>query len=678
MSDERSILNDYDELYREASEEWSPFLAEAYRDQGFQLGNQWKGSDKSFLRAEGREAYVYNKTRTIINQISGYQKKNRLASVCMPQESRDQAKSDFASDILMYVMQKQGGYNTLSSAFEGALVTGINMMSLWMDYSQDPVNGQIKIDREPYNSFLIDPNFTKLDLSDCRYIMRRRYVDKGTAKSLIPNKASFIDGLTASPNDGKYQYMQQSRRGSLDDLLRYDELWKRTTRKVHLIIDNRTGEVERWKGSKKELDAFKEQLPFITSKSIFEPTVELNVILEDKVVFTGVDPYGTGEFPFVPALGYYTPEYDLFEYKLQGVVRGLRDAQEEYNKMRSKAADIIKSQVNSGWMVREGSVKNPNDLYKTGQGVVIERSLDSQPSDVQKMQPAELSNTFPLMINDLEGQIMALAGVSEELMGQGEGGNTEVSGTLAKQRAANSLVTLQGLFDNLNHSQKLLGEKVLKLALSNWTPEKMMKITGKEIPEGITADSNQFDIIVKQTVLTDTQETMAYYQALEAKRLGINIPDSFIIQMMPIANKTELMQAFSQEAEQAQQQQAKIIEQEEMINKMQQAKIISDLSLATERRARAEADVGLLRSRTSESIENITDAQLNRAKTITEIQGQKQAGQLQAINFVKDMHNELQEQSDRRIEAAQERSAQETLATAQLVESNPEQPAQGV
>jgi len=635
--DEQKVLQDYNEYYDEAIQDWSVYLSEAHKDLAFFVGNQWSSADKGFLQQEGRNAYVFNNIRRIIKQITGYQRKNRLSSICSPVEPNDQEVSDVMTDVLLYVMNRSGGYNVLSDAFEGALVTGFNLISLYMDYSADPVNGDIKICREPFNSFIIDPNFSKLDLSDCRYIIRRRYVDKDTVKLLLPGKEKEIDELSpSSGKDGKFGYMSYSMKSNTKGLYRYDEFWRRVTKKGYMLIDQETGQTRKWKGKKKQLDEFLAQYPNITVQTIYEPSVEMHVILEDKVMLTSDDSYGVNDYPFVAVIGNYSPEYDDYQYKLQGVVRGLRDAQEELNKLRSKASDIITSQVNSGWIVKEGSVKNPKDLFKTGQGVVIETSRNAMPGDVAKIQPAELSQGISLMISALQSDIMTLAGSSEELMGSAEGGNTEVSGTLSAQRAANSLVTLQSLFDNLNFAQQQLSKKIINMILANWNEAKVSRITNREIPQGIMGniDIGQYDIQCKQATLTESQRTLEYMQLLEAQRVGVQIPQRALLRALPITNKSELMKDFEAEQQAAQEQQQKIAEQEALALRLGNASVASQLSLSTEREARAKADVGLLIERTSESVVNQSQGVLNQVRAASEIMGMRQDQLMSAIQFV--------------------------------------------
>ena len=54
----------------------------------------------------------------------------------------------------------------------------MNFLQIWLDYRNDPVSGNIRVDNCSYNSFLIDPYFRKADLSDCNAIWKRSFFTK--------------------------------------------------------------------------------------------------------------------------------------------------------------------------------------------------------------------------------------------------------------------------------------------------------------------------------------------------------------------------------------------------------------------------------------------------------------------------------------------------------------------
>ena len=65
-------------------------------------------------------------------------------------------------------------------------------------------------------------------------------------------------------------------------------------------------------------------------------SVELGIIVEGELLYYGEDPFGLNDYPFVPFFGgVFDPSYDLWEWKLQGVVKIIQDPQTELNKRRS-------------------------------------------------------------------------------------------------------------------------------------------------------------------------------------------------------------------------------------------------------------------------------------------------------------------------------------------------------
>ena len=168
------IIEEFDERYNDAYRVWNSFFPEAERDLRFYLGDQWDETEKRALFDESRNTFVFNRIRPVINMISGYQRQHRLASVVSPVEDADQKTADQLSQCMYHVMNHGEGYNVISDCFSGAIKTGWNLASVWMDYRDDPVNGDIRFSREPWNGFIIDPYTTRLDLSDCAYIIRRK------------------------------------------------------------------------------------------------------------------------------------------------------------------------------------------------------------------------------------------------------------------------------------------------------------------------------------------------------------------------------------------------------------------------------------------------------------------------------------------------------------------------
>ena len=107
-------------------------------------------------------------------------------------------------------------------------------------------------------------------------------------------------------------------------------------------------------------------------------------------MYNGPNPLGSDKYPFVPVWGYYEPQIPYFPWRVQGVVRGLRDAQYLYNRRKIIELDILESQINSGYIYKENTLVNPKDVFLQGQGRGLAIKQEADINDVQKIQPAQV------------------------------------------------------------------------------------------------------------------------------------------------------------------------------------------------------------------------------------------------------------------------------------------------
>src|SRR5215470_13209406 len=95
----------------------------------------------------GANGYYFNRVRPICNMISGYQRRNRKSSVVIPLENGDQETADQFTKILLHIYKKENVYESISEAFhQGACITGMNLLQVYLDFTNDPLNGDIKVD----------------------------------------------------------------------------------------------------------------------------------------------------------------------------------------------------------------------------------------------------------------------------------------------------------------------------------------------------------------------------------------------------------------------------------------------------------------------------------------------------------------------------------------------------
>lgn len=620
------IVNSFGERYDRAYQMINPYYAEAYRDQSFYLGNQWSYEQAKYLSDQQRLALTYNMCMRMINLIEGIQRQNRLSTIVSPVVDDQNEVADIGTDCLQYVNVRSNFYETLSTGFKDAMVTGISWISPWMDYRHDPVNGEIRFHLDHWNDTIWDPFFYKKDLSDCNFFARRKYLSRQDVISLLPDQREIIERLSYGTKDNKFTYMPYVRQGAYNRLMSYTEYWTKTWVTKDVLVDMETGETTEWTGTRERLRYITSVMPNLQVMRRPVQQVNLGIIVENQLLYFGKDPYGINDYGFTPIFAIYEPSYDLFQWKMQSLIRLIRDPQLELNKRRSKMVDILDSQAYPGWKAKTNSVENSSSLFKSGQGPVIFLKPTAQMTDVEKLAPADIPPGHFALMESFEKDIPNILGINPEMLGMPENPNLETAAILAKMRVNAGLVSLRRLMDGVAETQKILGEKSLKMIQKNWTLEKIMKVCKKSVPkEFFTSNFNNYDIIVEEGILTDTQRQTQFTQLLALRQMGIEIPDSLIIKNSNLHNKAELNEILDAKAkmqeESAQKQEQLQMHQIEVMTDGIESKAQSDQALAMERLATINLKNAENAERLQRAEEDKTGAVLNLVKAVKELEG---------------------------------------------------------
>jgi hypothetical protein len=623
------------QFYSDAITTMQAYWAEADTNNRFYVGDQTIYSNLYGGIAVNRQRdFYFNRVRRIINSIDGHQRKNRKSTVVVPVENGDSVTADQLTKTMLWIYNNDNISETQSEAFKGALISGMNLLQLWVDYRSDPVNGDIRVDNCAYNTFVIDPYFRKPDLSDCRALWKRTFVTKKQALSLLPGREHDIVNLAGSwaNGDGKFQFMPEQYNTGYKNLLTYDEFYYSDYRDQKLLVDRQSGDTMEWRQDDEDaLRAFLAQFPTVTLIEQSIPTVRLGIVLQGQVVYDGPQPTGLDSYPFVPIYAYYNPQLPYYQDRIQGVVTDLRTPQYLYNRRRVIELDILESQVTSGWIFKENALVNPSDVYQqVGQGKGVAIKEEAQMSDVQRIEAPQIPPSMLAISESLGKEITEVSGINEELLGNA---SQDVAGFLAALRASSSLTTYQGIFDQLDLSQKLLGEKILQVVQLNFTPGKIKRILeGQEpTPEFYNKNFGKYNAAIEEGLNTITQRQMAFGQMLQLRQAGIPIPDEALLETCTLQNKSKViedMKQMQQQQMQMQQQQLQIQQQQAQVAmqeaqariQLAQARAQADIGLGVERISRVEENKALAIERKAEARKDDDAALLNMAKALKEIE----------------------------------------------------------
>lgn len=659
-TDPNDIMQLYDTYYNEAYSCWNVFYPLAERDLRFYLGDQWDEKEKRDLYNEGRSTFVFNRIRRNIDMVSGYQRKHRMASIVAPVEQKDEAAADQASKLLLHINHYSNTYEIISDCFGGALKTGMNLASLWMDYRDDPVDGDFRISREPYNGFIVDPYFTKQDLSDCGYIMRRRYLNLQEAQSLVPQHKDQVQELYTMgwDRDDKFSWMAYQRQPGGQPMIAYDELWQQLWKTIPVVVEMDTGRII--DPSKSDVEITESQLKEFASRYkelevVYRPKryVRRDIIVNRNYIRSDINPYGLDEYPFALSLAVFAPESDQWGLKTQSLIRCQIDPQREGNRRRSQMVDMVDSQLNSGWIADEDAVKNPRSLYQTAQGKVIWRKVTDRQNTIEKIPPAQIPPSMFELQKLFDQDIVDIPGINDASFGQAD--SSVETGIMMMLRQSAAIINLQDIFDRLRFFQKEIARKQLKM-IQKSTPEKLERILGEPpAPELFDPNLTKFDITVREGLLTDTQQQMYFRNLVELRQIGVQgITDDMLLDASPIQPKTEMRKKLQEQQQQAQ----KAAEEQRQIEMQKlQAELIESQSRSLhlqassgERTTRAVANMGLEDERASESVDNRADAAYSRARAAKELSAMDDEKLIKYLEMVKAME-EINEMKERRVKA---------------------------
>jgi len=659
----KEILSGFNERYSQSWEKLQSFNAEALIDMQYYLGDQYSAAEKKYLKDNNREAIVNNKILRAVNLLTGEQRLNRLGSAVLATNDNipeEVLAADQHSIALQSVLQRQYGYNHISDCFHGSAISGINFSEIFLDYSNDFLDGDIKFNRIPYNAMMWDPYFQDFDLSDCGYIFRRKYLSKANIIGLLPDDAKSIRKLKAENRDGKFPDIPYESNPNGQNLLAYTEFWERDTKLSLFMINMMTQEVTAFpdEAKKKEVEKFVNAQNRLYGQEIFKviqkekATVNRYIIIEGEVFDATQNPNKINDYPFTPFIAFHTPEYSDYSLNIQSFIRAARDPQKELNKRISKAVDMMDSRLYGGHYVKINKLVDEDDLYNAGNGNIALKDDAIIGQDIAPISLPDVPASLFEMQNVFNENIMNVLNLNDSAFGVHQGGNQ--SGFMTMLQQSSAMTGLQPLYDNLNRSQTMISQKVVK-HVQNWSDAKIEKITGMPVsPMFKDPDLSRYDIACQQVVLTTHQKQLQFSQLVELRGMGVEeITGSMLLKHAPIQGKSEILeevQAMEQAAaEQAQQMQQMQMQKDALSAELIQSQVEENNADVIRKNARAISDVALSQAHISESDQKRASAVLDMAKAATEISNNEDSRFYSAIDFITSLEDRYRDQDQQEL-----------------------------
>lgn len=469
-------------FYRQELDRQSENRCQMAIDEDFYDSIQWSEHDAKVLADRGQAPIAYNVLAQSINWIIGTEKRGRTDFKVYPRGPEDAKPAQTKTEYLKYLSDVNRTPFHRSRAFEDAAKVGLG----WLEdgiASDDDGDEPIYSRYESWRNMLWDSASTELDLSDCRYITRSKFVDVDVAKALAPDRADVIElakmagsafGHDMLDGDDAMDNAENERASNigvtsaaishLRERVRLIEVWFR-----------RMTEVTRMQGGAyhglvyepynkhhvTETDAGRARL-------IKKPAMRMYVALmtTEHMLYCSESPYRHNEFPFTPIWCYRYGRNGL----PYGYIRGLRDIQEDINKRASKSLAILSSNkvimdddaVDDMEELRDELAK-PNGIIKKKKNRQLEINADR-----------ELSDAHMDMMNRSIGMVQQVSGVTDELLGRT---TNAVSGKAVQARQDQGSLATAKIYDNRRFAAQVQGEKQLSLMEQFVTEQKVFRIT---------------------------------------------------------------------------------------------------------------------------------------------------------------------------------------------------------
>lgn len=633
LSIKQSMEKNYTDCINILQTQWY----QADLDQRFTMGDQdlW-GLIFPGVATYRRKIFNFNVVQGGVATISGYQRRNRKSSTCIPVHGRGQKTSDQLTKVLFHILGRTGNYQVYSDCFEkGALTQGLGFCYSYIDKTSDIVSGDVKKRYIDMKSTLYDPYFRKHDMSDCRFWWVRTFFDRYEAAVLYPHLSDDILALPrGSYRDDKFYYMPEVYQIQFPNLIAFDEYWYLTSREAMYIIDKESEECHEWKGDEEQLrDVMRAK--FMNKdgiqkpgKDLFaiekrsKPTVRRSIIINDRLLIDEANPYGIDRYPVVPCLGYFNPDSPYYAYKFRGVTRDARDSQYLYNRFKVNNADQVEAQQ-MGLKIKKGALVTPDDAFNQGNGRALFIDPSFQMSDVEKMPIEPPSPVLIEMEERFKQAILDILGVTPEMMGQEI---DDKAGIITMIRQSAAITRLQPIFDQFDEFQRLDGDLTIEMVQNNYTYGKIREIIGEDpTPEFDNKLFYKYACKVVPGVLTETQAQLEAQQLIYAREvLGIPIRSKRILSKMVIQDKDDLIKELEEDEKmQAQMAQAKSqleMQQLQVDNETKLAYARSQDGLAQERVAKIQSDKALAYEKIRRSQEAEASANLDLVRTLKELQ----------------------------------------------------------
>ncbi len=472
----------------------SNFRKEASKDCRYYDGDQWTQEEKDILNDRGQPALVINRVKPTVDLITGTESKTRVEFHAAPRTDQDVQDASIATEAIKYVMDQNEGEYLCAEAFSSQTKAGWGIIEV--GESDDPFKDPIRLSAVPRNELVWDPYAKEFDLSDAKYQIRSKWLELEDAIARFPKHQQTLEMAVSdeeqeatkeSPHHGTED---QSDRPGLSKWLdaqvvsssewidksrkrvRLLECWYKQSTDVWFVENELSGDVDEF-DPRQAMEVLSTPGVKLSKRNIRK--VRICIVAGDKILEDNSSPYRHNQYPFIPFWCYRKDE-DGSPY---GVIRQIRDPQDEINKRRSKAMHLLNSrQIIATSNAIDQKMNDWREVAKQAAKpdgkILLDAGANNAHFEFVKTQ-TEVEAQFKFE-QEAKGEIEEISGVLGELKGA-ETNATSGKAIIARQVQGTTMLGMS--FDNYRRSRLLLGNLIWAMIQQYFTKPKMFRVTDK-------------------------------------------------------------------------------------------------------------------------------------------------------------------------------------------------------
>lgn len=457
-------------------------------------GNQLRPDTLGDMEDRGIPPVIVNLTQPIVNAVLGMEAKTRSDWEVTADDKPSEIVAQRLLQELNTAERETQADRAISEAYGGQIKAGLG----WVEVGRetDPFRYPYRVSYVHRREIWWDWRARNNDLSDARYLIRRRWFDSDVLEVMLPQQRDLIQyavngwagfGALAFSNTQSIELGRSYEEERATTLEQYEwldtgrrrcqvfEVWYRKWVRSHVfrLDNNKVIEVDRKNQRHMELIAAGVLSPI---PAVF-PKVRVSMWIGPHRVSDMPTPFAHRHFPYVPFWGF---REDLTGAPY-GIIRALRSPQDEVNARRSKLLSLITGRrVIMDDDALNRTYNTPDDVADEvgrADAMIILNGQRKNHDGFRVETNGDLALGQMKTLAENKGEMHEVSGVFPPTIGDPQGG---LSGVAIDNLVDQSATTLAEINDNHRFGRRMVGELLLSLIRQDLThPHDCMVGKGK-------------------------------------------------------------------------------------------------------------------------------------------------------------------------------------------------------